>query len=133
MTDGDQILAANAAFYAAFAGRDFAAMIRIWADEDVSCIHPGWPPLVGRKAVLDSYKGLLSNPAQVRIDQSHEIVSTFENQARVLCIETVAESTLAATNLFRRINGVWRMTHHQASPIALNFPREERPPKSRLN
>jgi hypothetical protein len=29
-------------------------MNRIWADEQVSCVHPGWPILVGRQAVLDS-------------------------------------------------------------------------------
>ncbi len=132
MTDREQVLAANAAFYAAFAARDFAAMSRLWA-EDATCIHPGWPALVGRTPVLDSYQGLLSNPAQVKIEHSHEIVLIFENEARVLCVETVGGGALAATNMFRRIDGAWLLTHHQASPLAMNFAREERPPKSRLN
>ncbi len=53
MTDTDAILAANAAYYEAFVAGDFARMSAIWADEDVSCIHPGWPVLIGRKPVLE--------------------------------------------------------------------------------
>jgi hypothetical protein len=30
-----------------------------------------------------------------------------------------AAHALAATNWFRRVRGVWRMIHHQASPIAV--------------
>jgi hypothetical protein len=36
----------------------------------------------------------------------------------VLCVETVGEATLVATNLFKRVEGEWRLVHHQASPIA---------------
>ncbi len=32
--------------------------------------------------------------------------------------ERICGAALAATNLFRRVDGAWRMTHHQASPIA---------------
>ena len=48
MSDETAILAANAAYYGAFAAADIAAMSRVWADDNVSCIHPGWPALVGR-------------------------------------------------------------------------------------
>ena len=124
MTDADQVLAANAAFYAAFAQ----------AEGDVTCIHPGWPAIVGRDHVIDSYRGLLANPAQVRIDHSHELVFVSGDEARLICIESVGGGKLAATNLFRRIGAAWKLTHHQASPIAIDFGRkEERPPKSRLN
>jgi hypothetical protein len=39
-------------------------------------------------------------------------------EARVFCVEFVGGAALAATNLFKRVNGAWRMTHHQAGPIA---------------
>ncbi|MDU6489344.1 nuclear transport factor 2 family protein, partial [Bradyrhizobium sp.] len=43
MSDESDLLAANAAFYAAFAAGDFAALAALWADRDgISCIHPGW-------------------------------------------------------------------------------------------
>ena len=42
-------------------------------------------------------------------------------EGRVICIELIggAAHALAATNWFRRVRGVWRMIHHQASPIAV--------------
>jgi ketosteroid isomerase-like protein len=61
MSDEVAILAANAAYYRAFATADFAAMSRIWADNNVSCIHPGWPAMIGRQAILESYREILRN------------------------------------------------------------------------
>ena len=118
MSDEDAILAANAAYYRAFTIADFAAMSRIWADDNVSCIHPGWPVLIGREAILESYREILRNPDQDRIDPRNETVMVAGDEARVICVEFVGGAALAATNLFKRIDGAWRMTHHQASPIA---------------
>src|SRR5687768_7948192 len=59
------ILEANEAFYRAFNEKDADAMDRIWAESgEVACIHPGWNVLEGREAVMDSWRGILSNPAQ---------------------------------------------------------------------
>ena len=118
MSDETAILAANAAYDRAFASGDFAAMSRIWADDNVSCIHPGWPVLIGRQAILESYREILRNPGQERIEPRNETVMAAGGEARVFCVEFVAGAALATTNLFRRIDGAWRMTHHQASPIA---------------
>ena len=54
MTDEDEVLAANAAFYAAFANSDVKAMDSVWARRaPVACVHPGWEALVGRDRVMD--------------------------------------------------------------------------------
>jgi ketosteroid isomerase-like protein len=118
MSDETAILAANTAYYRAFAGADIAAMSRVWADDNVSCIHPGWPALVNRPAVLESYRDILRNPDQERIDLRNVTVLASGDEARVICVEFVGGAALAATNMFKRIDGEWRMTHHQASPIA---------------
>lgn len=134
MSDEAAILAANAAYYRAFSGGDFAAMRRIWADDKVSCIHPGWPALIGRQAILDSYREILRNPNQERIDPRQETVLAAGDEARVICVEFVGGAALAATNLFKRIDGAWRMTHHQASPIASLVEEEiAQPTSKRLN
>jgi ketosteroid isomerase-like protein len=134
MTDKDAVLAANAAYYRAFSTADFAAMTDIWAPDDVSCIHPGWPALIGRRAVLESYYAILSNPHQERIAHQDEVVMTFGAEARVLCVEVVAGVRLAATNWFRRIDDVWRMIHHQATAIgSLAEEATDAPPGRRLN
>ena len=118
MSDEADILAANAAYYRAFGTGDFPAMSRIWGDDNVSCIHPGWPVLIGRQAILESYREILRNPNQERIEPRNETVMVAGEEARVFCVEFVGGAALATTNLFRRIASAWRMTHHQASPIA---------------
>jgi ketosteroid isomerase-like protein len=134
MSDDDDILAANAAYYRAFTDGDFAAMSRIWGNDNVSCIHPGWPVIIGRQEILESYREILRNPDQERIDPRNETVLAAGDEARVICVEFVGGAALAATNLFRRTGGVWRMTHHQASPIAaLVEEAMSQPPSRRLN
>jgi ketosteroid isomerase-like protein len=134
MNDDDAILAANAAYYRAFSSGDFAAMTRIWAEDGVSCVHPGWPPLIGRGDVIESYRNILANQNRVRIAHQDDAAIVTGDEGRVLCIEIVAGAALAAANFYRRIGGAWRMVHHQASPIALTEEEsEEPPPSNRLN
>ena len=46
MSDEADVLTTNAAYYQAFAEADFKAMSGVWAEDNVSCIHPGWPVLI---------------------------------------------------------------------------------------
>lgn len=119
MSDNEAILAANAAFYAALCAGDVARLARIWADtDDISCIHPGWPVIIGRTAVIGSWRDILSGGGMLEIacHEPHAIANGDEG--RVLCIEVVGPAALAASNHFRRIDGLWRLVHHQASAIA---------------
>jgi ketosteroid isomerase-like protein len=119
MSDVDAVIAANAAFYAAFASGDFAALAGLWADEDtISCIHPGWPAIIGRAAVVGSWRDILKNPTRPQIVCADPQAIVEGDQARVLCLELVEGTPLAATNHFKRIKGSWRLVHHQSSPIA---------------
>jgi ketosteroid isomerase-like protein len=135
MSNTDAILAANAAYYRAFSTGDVAAMSRIWADDGVSCVHPGWTPLVGRAAVVDSYRNILASPNRVRIVHREDTAIVTGDEGRVVCIEIVeGTALLAATNFYRRIGDAWRMVHHQASPIAVAVEESEPPPRGqRLN
>jgi ketosteroid isomerase-like protein len=133
MTDKDALLAANAAYYHAFARADFSGMSRVWAEDDVSCVHPGWPVLIGRKPVLESYRDILSNPAQERIQHGNDIALVAAHEGRVHCVEFVGGVALAATNWFRRVDGDWRMIHHQASPIAALVEQGPQAAPQRLN
>ena len=118
MSDVD-VIAANAAFYAAFAAGDFAALAGLWADEEtISCIHPGWPAIIGRTAVLGSWRDILKNPERPQIVCAEPQAIVTAGQARVLCIELVEGTPLVATNCFTRIDGQWRLVHHHSSPIA---------------
>lgn len=119
MSDQSTLLAANAAFYDAFSAGDAEAMARLWAEDDgISCIHPGWPALVGRTAVIASWRDILRHAARPHIAcrDPHAIVARASGH--VLCIEMVESAPLAAANHFRLIDGVWRLVHHQSTPIA---------------
>lgn len=118
MTDINAVLFANEAFYAAFASRDMAAMESVWAAASpVAIIHPGWNPIYGRDAVLQTWRDILQNPNAPRITcLSPRVVPQGATAAAVLCYEEINGNYLIATNLFVREGTIWRMTHHQAGP-----------------
>ncbi len=119
MTDESALLAANAAFYAAFAMGDVEAMARLWAEDDgISCIHPGWPAIVGRMAVVGSWRDILQGARSPAITCHDPYAIIVGDDGRVLCIEMIGPLALAASNHFRRIGAAWRLVHHQSSPIA---------------
>lgn len=130
MNDNQALLAANAAYYRAFQAGDYIAMAAVWADEGVSCIHPGWQVIEGRAEVLESYRQILANPEQEPVTCSQEHIIISGDMARILCVETVAGEILAATNLFIRTGGSWQLVHHHAGPVAVRMPT---PPPRRLN
>ncbi|MEF3365508.1 nuclear transport factor 2 family protein [Methylocystis sp. 9N] len=117
--DETALLAANAAYYRAFAARDAEAMNEVWAADGVSCVHPGWPALVGRMGVLASYRDIFRNPQQEAVTAHDEKTLIEGEDGRVFCVEKVGGGLLLATNWFRLIDGRWRLVHHQASPLAL--------------
>ncbi len=119
MSDASEIIAANAAFYVAFAAGDFVALAAVWSDQEtISCIHPGWPAIVGRAGVIGSWREILKNAARPQIVCADPYAIVDGDHGRVVCIELVDGAPLAATNYFRRVDGAWRMVHHQSSAIA---------------
>ena len=112
------VLAANEAFYAAFARRDANAMDALWARRaPVACIHPGWQSLVGRDAVMASWRGIFSGPTPT-ITCSEPTVHLLGASAFVVCLEDIPDGRLIATNIFVREEDQWLLVHHQAGPVA---------------
>ena len=117
----DEIRESNEAFYRAFRERNTEAMESIWArGRPVACLHPGMAPLVGRDEVLESWREILNNEEAPRIVCTKVSIHVLGNVAYVTCLEGSAGSppALAATNLFAREDGLWRLVHHQAGPLA---------------
>jgi ketosteroid isomerase-like protein len=116
---GDEraVVAANAAFYAAFQARDLAGMEALWARvQPVAVIHPGWPPVHGRVAVLETWRRILEGPAPPEIACSRAWPYVNGDSAFVICYEKLPGGDLVATNVFVREEGQWRIVHHQAGP-----------------
>jgi len=117
MSQHAAVLFANDAFYVAFRNRDAAAMNEVWAkSEPVTCIHPGWQPLNGRPAVMDSWRSILDNPASPAIRCIGAEAHVVGDVAYVLCYELMPDASLVATNVFIRDGVSWHMIHHQSGP-----------------
>ena len=118
MTDQDAVLAANLEFYRAFAARDLAAMDALWArTAPVACLHPGWTALTDRDTIMASWKAILTNPDAPSIACVDERALLYGDSALVLCEEELDGGVLAASNIFVREAGAWRLVHHQAGQI----------------
>ncbi|MBK7585382.1 MAG: nuclear transport factor 2 family protein [Myxococcales bacterium] len=112
-----EVLAANAAFYAAFAERDIERMLELWAsDHAVACIHPGWQILRGHAQVAASWRAILENPGAPAVEHRDAAASVIGDTAIVTCTEELPDVELAATNVFARESGAWKLVHHQAGP-----------------
>jgi hypothetical protein len=113
------LLAANRDFYRIVVDRDVPAMETLWARSvPVACIHPGWPPLVGRDRVLQSWNEILRSAQAPAIRCHEEYPLLYDGFGLVICLEVINGALLAATNVFIREDGAWRLINHQASPVA---------------
>lgn len=128
------LLAANERFYRTFEALDYAAMESLWENSDrVFCVHPGWAPLRGRRAVLDSWKRIIENTAEIRFTLSGDQGHITGDVGAVTVYETISStvgserhtSGAVSTNLFAYDAGagLWRIFHHHASHVVV--PEEE--------
>jgi hypothetical protein len=111
---------ANEAFYLAFEGKDYEAMAHVWsAERELICLHPGWPALIGRKEVLNSWRNILSNPAQGQVSfYGAKVCMATEQSATVVCYEQAGDVTMVATNAFIAEGGRLRLVSHHAGYCA---------------
>jgi len=112
------------AFYQAFESRDIDAMMACWAeDEDIVCIHPGGPRLVGYEAVRAGWEQLFAAETKLSFKLADIVVIDTVGLALQSAIEHVTvgddpkpRGTAIATNVFLRTPSGWRLVVHHASP-----------------
>ncbi len=115
------VLTANDAFYTAFSNHDLAGMEQLWSKQhDIAVIHPGWPPLLGRRPVISSWKQILAGGLSSPVSCTNAKVNVLGNVALVICTELLSEAELITTNGFVLEAGDWKMIHHQAGPLPLS-------------
>jgi ketosteroid isomerase-like protein len=132
-----EVLASNEAFYDAFNTRDLAAMDKVWAERaPVVCLHPGSTALHGRTQVIRSWQAILASAGAPRVAVEGPRVVMLGETAMVLCYERVTDpetgtgAVLAATNVFVRELGEWRLVHHHSSAIGRIVQDGPSPPKT---
>jgi ketosteroid isomerase-like protein len=114
----------EAAFYEALQNGDVDRLMACWADEDeIVCIHPGGPRVVGAAAIRAAFESLFSNgsvrawPERARKLQAvgsavHNVLERIE----VVTPQGRAQTWAIATNIYHRTAQGWRMVAHHASP-----------------
>jgi ketosteroid isomerase-like protein len=113
------------AFYEALERCDIAAMMSVWAeDEEVVCVHPGGPRLIGYAMIRDAWQQVFANGRRLRVRLSQQtsvttpfaMVSTLLEHIATVDNENVS-APVAATNVYVRGPLGWRMVAHHASPV----------------
>ncbi|QDF98202.1 DUF4440 domain-containing protein [Azoarcus sp. DD4] len=115
---------AEAAFYDALARSDLEAMMTVWSeDEDVVCIHPGGPRIVGLAGVRETWRQMFAGGARLVIRITQQVVCANMMQTVHNVFEHIAAEDddqlgppIVATNVYARGATGWRMVMHHASP-----------------
>lgn len=111
-------------FYEALQRGDIDALMGCWADEEeVFCVHPGGPRLVGQEAIRAAFEHMFSNgairatPARVRkVESIASAVHNVLERVEVLTSEGPRHAFVLATNVYHKTAQGWRMVAHHASP-----------------
>jgi ketosteroid isomerase-like protein len=127
---------AAGAFYEAFEARDVEAMMAVWAeDEDIVCVHPGGPRLVGYAAVRASWTEIFAGGGQLRFQLSgplllHTISMAVQSVTEHITLSEDEEASgmVEATNVFLHTPSGWRLLIHHASPAPQAKPVSPVPP-----
>ena len=114
----------EAAFYEALRTGDIERLMGCWADEeDIVCVHPGGPRLLGADSIRISFDTMFANgviaahPEHVR--KVETITSAMHNLVERIELHTPEGDAVAyvvATNVYMRTPQGWRMVAHHASP-----------------
>lgn len=114
----------EAAFYDALQNADIERLMACWADDDeIVCVHPGGPRVVGAGAIRSTFDAIFSNgsirawPEQVRrVEAMASSVHNLLERVEVLTETGPAQAYVLATNVYHKTAQGWRMVAHHASP-----------------
>lgn len=114
---------AEAAFYDAFEKTDLEAMMAVWADDDIICVHPGGTRLAGVAEVRESWRQIFAGGQQLQFQLRHRqsvramMVAMHSLYEYILIVgEAQPRVPVIATNIYLNTDFGWRMVMHHASP-----------------
>jgi len=125
-SEDTQVAAANQRFYAAFESLDVGRMEALWLRERyVCCVHPGWPPLFGWGAVMQSWQQIFANTLEMRFRLTDVQIRIAGDIAWAVLTENIESRSahgwstglIQATNIYERHDADWLIVHHHGSPV----------------
>lgn len=123
----------EARFYAALQQADLDALMALWADDDeIVCVHPGGPRVVGTAAIRASFEAIFAHnaipvePQQARrLQAMGAAVHHLVERIAVRSAEGEQVAWVLATNVYLKTAQGWRMVAHHASPAGVEPPPAE--------
>ena len=114
----------EAQFYEALQRGDIERLMAIWSDDDeIVCVHPGGPRVVGPGAIRATFEAIFANgPIPVRAEKLKRVESAgcaVHNLIERVDIKTNEGQQTAwviATNVYLKTAQGWRLVAHHASP-----------------
>ena len=111
-------------FYEALQRGDIERLMAVWSDdEDICCVHPGGPRVLGAAAIRATFDAMFAHgtidarPEKVRRLQTHSCaVHSVLEQVRVMTAEGPQSAWVVATNVYVKGAQGWRLVAHHASP-----------------
>ena len=112
------------AFYEALRAGDLERLMACWSDdEEIVCVHPGGPRIVGVQSIRVTFEAIFSNgnirawPEQVRrVDALASAVHNVLERVEVMTDSGPTNAFVLATNVYHKTAQCWRMVAHHASP-----------------
>lgn len=114
----------EAQFYEALQQGDLTKLMGLWADDDeIVCVHPGGPRVVGPAAISAAFEAIFSTGAipvvPEQVHRLHTVSSAVHHLLERITVRTdEGEQTawVLATNVYLKTAQGWRMVAHHASP-----------------
>ena len=120
----------EAQFYEALQQADIDRLMSVWADDDeIACIHPGGPRVIGAAAIRASFEAIFANgsipvvPEQVhRLQALGSAVHHLAERISIQTSEGPRTAWVLATNVYLKTAQGWRLVLHHASPGSVDQP-----------
>lgn len=114
----------EAQFYEALQRGDIERLMSVWSDDDdVVCVHPGGPRVVGHAAIRSTFEAIFANgPIPARPDKAKRVegagcaVHNVLERVDIATNEGPQTAWVIATNVYLKTAQGWRMVAHHASP-----------------
>jgi ketosteroid isomerase-like protein len=114
----------EAAFYEALQSGDIEKLMACWADEDdIVCVHPGGPRLLGPGAIRAAFDAMFANgtirahPEKVhKVETMSASVHNLLERVEVMTEDGPRHAYVIATNVYHKTAQGWRLVAHHASP-----------------
>jgi uncharacterized protein (TIGR02246 family) len=131
----------EAQFYEALREADLDKLMAVWSDDDdIVCVHPGGPRVIGARAIRASFEAIFKRGGiPVRsgsVRRTVSLDSAVHNLIETVTIhsaEGAQHGFVVATNVYSKTTQGWRMVAHHASPGTAHEPGEDAEAPSTLH